>query len=38
MHSAINVGMATSLGEEGLIVPVIKGADNLSLLALRGPK
>ena len=26
--------MATSLGEEGLIVPVIKGADNLSLLAM----
>jgi 2-oxoglutarate dehydrogenase E2 component (dihydrolipoamide succinyltransferase) len=33
IHGAINVGMATSLGEEGLIVPVIKGADNLSLLA-----
>ena len=26
--------MATSLGEEGLIVPVIKGADNHSLLAM----
>jgi 2-oxoglutarate dehydrogenase E2 component (dihydrolipoamide succinyltransferase) len=34
MHKAINIGMATSLGEEGLIVPVIKGADNLSLLAM----
>jgi 2-oxoglutarate dehydrogenase E2 component (dihydrolipoamide succinyltransferase) len=30
----INLGMATSLGEEGLIVPVIKRADNLSLLAM----
>jgi len=26
--------MATSLGKDGLIVPVIKGADNLSLLAM----
>ena len=34
MHKAINLGMATSLGEEGLIVPVIKNADNLSLLAM----
>ncbi len=34
IHSAVNIGMATSLGDEGLIVPVIKGADNLSLLAL----
>ena len=33
-HKAINIGMATSLGEEGLIVPVIKEADNLSLLAM----
>ena len=33
VHKAINLGMATSLGEDGLIVPVIKGADNLSLLA-----
>jgi 2-oxoisovalerate dehydrogenase E2 component (dihydrolipoyl transacylase) len=32
VHKAINVGMATSLGEEGLIVPVIKNADHLSLL------
>jgi pyruvate/2-oxoglutarate dehydrogenase complex dihydrolipoamide acyltransferase (E2) component len=34
VHKGINLGMATSLGEEGLIVPVIKGADNLSLLAM----
>jgi len=34
LHSAINIGMATSLGEEGLIVPVIKGADGLSLLGM----
>jgi 2-oxoglutarate dehydrogenase E2 component (dihydrolipoamide succinyltransferase) len=32
VRAAINIGMATSLGEEGLIVPVIKGADGLSLL------
>lgn len=34
VHRYINIGMATSLGEDGLIVPVIKGADNLSLLAM----
>ncbi len=34
IHRAINIGMAASLAEEGLIVPVIKGADNLSLLAM----
>lgn len=34
IHKAINIGMATSLREEGLIVPVIKGADNLSLLRI----
>ena len=34
VHKAVNIGMATSLGEEGLIVPVIKNADNLSLLAI----
>jgi 2-oxoisovalerate dehydrogenase E2 component (dihydrolipoyl transacylase) len=34
IHKSINLGMATSLGEEGLIVPVIKAADNLSLLAM----
>lgn len=31
MHEDINIGMATSLGEEGLIVPVIHRADDLSL-------
>lgn len=34
LHGAINIGMATSLGSDGLIVPVIKSADALSLLAL----
>lgn len=34
IHKALHIGMATSLGEEGLIVPVIKNADNLSLLAM----
>jgi 2-oxoisovalerate dehydrogenase E2 component (dihydrolipoyl transacylase) len=34
IHKVVHIGMATSLGEEGLIVPVIKGADNLSLLAM----
>ncbi|MBI3151497.1 MAG: 2-oxo acid dehydrogenase subunit E2 [Chloroflexi bacterium] len=34
VHKKINIGMAVSLGEEGLIVPVIKDADNLSLLAM----
>ena len=34
VHHAVNIGMATSLGEEGLIVPVIKGADGLSLQAI----
>ena len=34
LHSQINLGMATALGEEGLIVPVIKNADSLSLLGL----
>ena len=34
IHSAIHIGMATSLGAEGLIVPVIKHADGLSLLGL----
>jgi 2-oxoisovalerate dehydrogenase E2 component (dihydrolipoyl transacylase) len=34
VHKNINLGMAVSLGEEGLIVPVIKSADNLSLLAM----
>jgi 2-oxoglutarate dehydrogenase E2 component (dihydrolipoamide succinyltransferase) len=34
LHAAINIGMATSLAEAGLIVPVIKSADGLSLLGL----
>jgi 2-oxoglutarate dehydrogenase E2 component (dihydrolipoamide succinyltransferase) len=34
VHKNINIGMAVSLGEDGLIVPVIKDADNLSLLAM----
>ena len=34
IYNDINIGMATALGEEGLIVPVIKNADNLSLLGI----
>jgi 2-oxoglutarate dehydrogenase E2 component (dihydrolipoamide succinyltransferase) len=34
LHRAINVGVATSLGDAGLIVPVIKNADGLSLLGV----
>jgi pyruvate/2-oxoglutarate dehydrogenase complex dihydrolipoamide acyltransferase (E2) component len=34
IHGTIAIGIATSLGDEGLIVPVIKGADGLSLLGL----
>jgi pyruvate/2-oxoglutarate dehydrogenase complex dihydrolipoamide acyltransferase (E2) component len=34
LHRAINIGMAVSLGESGLIVPVIKNANDLSLLGL----
>lgn len=34
IHRQINIGMATSLGEDGLIVPVIKQADGLSLLGM----
>ena len=34
INQNINIGMATSLGEQGLIVPVIKNADQLSLLGL----
>ena len=34
LHRQINLGIATSLGEAGLIVPVIKNADSLSLLGL----
>ncbi len=34
LHKSIHLGMATSLGEDGLIVPVIKNADGLSLLGM----
>jgi 2-oxoisovalerate dehydrogenase E2 component (dihydrolipoyl transacylase) len=34
VHLSINIGMATSLGKDGLIVPVIKNADALSLLGM----
>ncbi len=34
LHREINIGMATDLGEDGLIVPVIKRADELSLLGI----
>jgi len=34
LHKEINIGMATDLGEDGLIVPVIKKADELSLLGI----
>lgn len=34
LHREINLGMAASLGEAGLIVPVIKNADSYSLLGL----
>jgi 2-oxoglutarate dehydrogenase E2 component (dihydrolipoamide succinyltransferase) len=34
LHREINVGLAASMGEAGLIVPVIKNADSLSLLGL----
>jgi 2-oxoisovalerate dehydrogenase E2 component (dihydrolipoyl transacylase) len=34
IHADINIGMATSLGEEGLIVPVLRRADELSLLGV----
>ncbi|MGD0611990.1 MAG: dihydrolipoamide acetyltransferase family protein [Anaerolineales bacterium] len=34
VHPSINIGLATSLGDEGLIVPVIKNADSLSLLGI----
>jgi pyruvate/2-oxoglutarate dehydrogenase complex dihydrolipoamide acyltransferase (E2) component len=34
LHPSINIGIATSLGDEGLIVPVLKNADGLSLLGL----
>lgn len=34
LHKHVNVGIAVSLGERGLIVPVIRNADQKSLLAL----
>ncbi|GAB4531733.1 MAG: 2-oxoglutarate dehydrogenase, E2 component, dihydrolipoamide succinyltransferase [Anaerolineales bacterium] len=34
LHPEVNIGMATSLGEDGLIVPVIRNADRLSLLGV----
>ncbi len=34
LHRNINLGMAVALGEQGLIVPVIKNAELLSLLGL----
>ncbi len=34
LKPAINIGMAASLGEEGLIVPVIKNADSFSLIGI----
>ena len=34
IHPEINIGMAVSLGDEGLIVPIIRNADTLSLLGI----
>jgi 2-oxoglutarate dehydrogenase E2 component (dihydrolipoamide succinyltransferase) len=34
LHRSIHIGMAASMGEAGLIVPVIKNADAFSLLGL----
>jgi 2-oxoglutarate dehydrogenase E2 component (dihydrolipoamide succinyltransferase) len=34
LHRTVNLGLAVSLGEDGLIVPVIKNADSLNLLGL----
>lgn len=34
LHREINIGVAASLGQEGLIVPVIRNADRLSLLGI----
>jgi 2-oxoglutarate dehydrogenase dihydrolipoamide succinyltransferase (E2 component) len=34
IFDSINIGMAVSMGEDGLIVPVIRNADNLSLLGV----
>ena len=34
LHRAVNLGIAVSLGADGLIVPVIKHAEGLNLLGL----
>jgi 2-oxoisovalerate dehydrogenase E2 component (dihydrolipoyl transacylase) len=34
LHGAVNVGYAVALGEEGLVVPVIKAADEKSIAGL----
>jgi len=34
LHRSVNVGVAVSMGDEGLIVPVVREADQHSLLAL----
>ncbi len=34
LHRQVNVGVAVSLGADGLIVPVIKNADSMNLLGL----
>jgi 2-oxoglutarate dehydrogenase E2 component (dihydrolipoamide succinyltransferase) len=34
LHRTVNLGIAVSLGADGLIVPVIKNADSLNLLGL----
>jgi 2-oxoisovalerate dehydrogenase E2 component (dihydrolipoyl transacylase) len=36
LHSQVNIGVAVSLGEQGLIVPVIRDADQMSLRGLAG--
>jgi 2-oxoisovalerate dehydrogenase E2 component (dihydrolipoyl transacylase) len=35
LHGAVNVGYAVALGEEGLVVPVIKAADEKSIAGLQ---
>ncbi len=34
LHRTVNLGIAVALGEDGLIVPVIKNADSLNLLGM----
>ncbi len=34
LHKVVNIGVAVALGDKGLIVPVLKNADELSLLGL----